>query len=181
MTSLALYAFHHQWTNRQLKSIGDETCRVPVTSSCFVIWYGSVADIQKPRRGILESFYANLYGNDPICATVAQAFLDQVQLPWMDPSLLDQLNALITATEVTSAIASLASGKAPGPDGYTSEFFYIFLYIYQLFCSNPCICLLRDPWWGPIPSLWFSNWPPKRQRPNQARLLPSVLTAQFWF
>lgn len=80
--------------------------------------FSSPKDIQS----ILERFYANLYGPDPIDATVAQAFLDQVQLPRVDPLPLDQLNVPITDMTMTSAMASLASGKAPDPDGYTLEF-----------------------------------------------------------
>lgn len=53
---------------------------------------------------------------------MAQAFLAKVKLSQIDPLHLAQLNALITTTDMKSAIASLAT---LGLDGYTSEFFKI--------------------------------------------------------
>lgn len=63
-----------------------------------------------------------LIGEDPIDMTIAQGFLDQVSLQ-IDTSLLSQVKAHITEQEISKAISTLANGKAPGPEGYTPEFY----------------------------------------------------------
>lgn len=79
----------------------------------------------------------------------AEDFLDQVSLPKVDHSHLTQLNSPVTAQEVTKAISSLASGKAPGPDSYISEF-------YKLSANSyPSIGLPWNSRGRTIPHVWL--------------------------
>lgn len=84
---------------------------------------GKLTYIPKDINQILENKSTNLYSPDPIDRDQAQDFLDQVPLPKLDQAFLKQINTPITLSEVTTAISTLANGKAPGPDGFTSEFY----------------------------------------------------------
>lgn len=44
-------------------------------------------------------------------------------LPNLSPKQLTSLNSPFTATEITRAISTLPSGKAPGPDGFSAEYY----------------------------------------------------------
>lgn len=50
-------------------------------------------------------------------------FLSKISLPSVIPDQLASLNREIIDAEVVAAIKQLALGKAPGPDGYTGEFY----------------------------------------------------------
>lgn len=77
----------------------------------------------KDINHILDRFYDNLYGPEPINEDAAQAFMDKVPLPQIDHILPAQLNSSSTKTDVTSTIVCLAYGKAWGHYRYTSEFY----------------------------------------------------------
>ena len=49
--------------------------------------------------------------------------LDTLAYPQVDGRGSGDLGAPLTISEVTEAIKSLQSGKSPGPDGYSTEFF----------------------------------------------------------
>lgn len=71
----------------------------------------------------LETFYANLYAQEPIDPCKVAKWLQLSPLPRITPDLLMTLISPITEEEILASIKGLASHKAPGPDGYTSEFF----------------------------------------------------------
>lgn len=52
----------------------------------------------------------------------AEALLAKVRLPQHTLAHLEALNAPIYLEDIYSTIKSLASDKAPGPDGYTAKF-----------------------------------------------------------
>lgn len=94
-------------------------CKGPNTSTPITALKdgsGNLTTLPKNINLNLEQFYASLYGHDPIDKATALSFLDKIPLLTIDNTLLSQLNALISLTEITSAIKSLALGKAPGPD-----------------------------------------------------------------
>lgn len=80
-----------------------------------------LATTPKDINLILEKFYESLYGPDPI--NESTAFLNKVPLPIIDDKLLTQLNAPLSLEEFTHTIKSLSPGKAPVPDGYTSDLY----------------------------------------------------------
>lgn len=50
-------------------------------------------------------------------------FLDQVCLPKASADMLETLNAEVTEAKIGLTISTLGLGKAPGPVGFTSEFY----------------------------------------------------------
>lgn len=97
---------------------------------------------QSDITDILAKFYASMYSAEPTDAAAATSWLDQVDLPTIDGSLLSSLNAPISLEEITQ----LPKGKAPGPDRFTSDFYKLlvntlaltFLSVYQhIFEGHP--------------------------------------------
>lgn len=114
---------YHKFANKAGKLLA-RLCKGPHTPTHIQALkdiQGKITSVPKDINLILERFYANLYGHDPIDDTVAKDFLAQVTLPKVDQALLNQLNAPVTLVEVSSAIATLANGKNLFPDEYTSE------------------------------------------------------------
>lgn len=72
-----------------------------------------------------QTYYASLYSDDhyPQATDQGKAFLHGVQLPLASPEQLQLLNADISEEEVQNTIRGLSSGKAPGPDGFSGEFY----------------------------------------------------------
>uniref|UniRef100_A0A3P9N8A8 Reverse transcriptase domain-containing protein n=1 Tax=Poecilia reticulata TaxID=8081 RepID=A0A3P9N8A8_POERE len=56
-----------------------------------------------------------------------ETFFSKIKLPNLPEDKKKDLNAEISEAEVKRAIRSLQGGKAPGPDGLTSEFYKIFM------------------------------------------------------
>lgn len=52
-----------------------------------------------------------------------ESFFSNLTLPTPNDTQRMDLNRPITSEEVTEAVRILQSGKAPGPDGFSSEFF----------------------------------------------------------
>ncbi|XP_068089301.1 uncharacterized protein [Hyperolius riggenbachi] len=78
---------------------------------------------------IFASFYRDLYNLQYDTKTPQpspqqiEEFLSTPKLPSLSQDHLDSLNAPITALEVISLIKSLKHNKAPGPDGYSNEYY----------------------------------------------------------
>lgn len=50
-------------------------------------------------------------------------FFENLSIPHIDRSVVEELDRPITAAELSAAALSLQNGKCPGPDGYPSEFY----------------------------------------------------------
>lgn len=76
-------------------------------------------------NSIFQDFYRTLYTyqRDESNREAGMKFLSRVRLPVASPDMLGLLNADITDFEIQLTIKKLGLGKAPGPDGYTSEFY----------------------------------------------------------
>ena len=73
---------------------------------------------------IMKNYYEKLYAPDSSSnADSMLNFLEGLSLPSLSDADRNILGKSITPEEVTEAITSMQSGKAPGPDGYGPEFF----------------------------------------------------------
>lgn len=71
-----------------------------------------------------RAYYAELYSSQvKVTAQETQAFLQNIPFSQISESKLVNLEATLTADEITSAIASLAPTKAPGLDGLPLDFY----------------------------------------------------------
>ena len=53
-------------------------------------------------------------------------FLEKYNLPKLNQEKIEDLNRLITSTEIKTIIKNLPTNKSPGPDGFTREFYQKF-------------------------------------------------------
>ena len=54
------------------------------------------------------------------------AFLEKYNLPRLNQEELENINRLITSTEIETVIKNLPTNKSPGPDGFTGKFYQAF-------------------------------------------------------
>lgn len=95
---------------------------------------------QDIKKAILQ-YYSSLYATEPIDKKAAQALLENISIPMITPSQLETLNAPICLPEISYTICSLAPSKAPGPDGFTGEFYKTFRNI-----AEPSLKVYNDIW-----------------------------------
>ena len=60
---------------------------------------------------------------DKYCTEEMENFLKTYSHPVLNQEEIDQLNTLITRSEIEYAIKTLLKNKSPGPEGFTGEFF----------------------------------------------------------
>ena len=53
-------------------------------------------------------------------------FLEKYNLPKLNQDQIENLNRLITSTEIETVIRNLPANKSPGPDDFTAEFYQKF-------------------------------------------------------
>lgn len=71
-----------------------------------------------------KSFYSQLYKSEsPNDETQLTTFLDELIMPKISPNDSMMLDTALTLAEIREVIHSMNSGRSPGPDGYTVEFF----------------------------------------------------------
>lgn len=90
------------------------------------------AQIKQHKFYPLKAYYSTLNNlkddsvmTQPTDSGVA-SFLNSLQLPQLTKHHLDNLNAPFSVQEIEKAIISLPNGKAPGPDGFSGEYYKIF-------------------------------------------------------
>ena len=49
-------------------------------------------------------------------------FLERYNIPSLNQEELENMNILITSTEIETVIKKLPTSKSPGPDGFTGKF-----------------------------------------------------------
>lgn len=82
-------------------------------------------DIQSIKSSF-NDFYTQLYTSENPSESDIRMFLEKVSLPSISEDDKEQLNSPFTSEEVLQAIMSLPSGKTPGLDGYSVEFYKAF-------------------------------------------------------
>lgn len=68
----------------------------------------------------IKKIYSSRSLNDDL---VVKDFLDSCDLPTLVQEDRNALNAELTVSEILDTIKTMKCGKAPGPDGYSSEFY----------------------------------------------------------
>ena len=63
-------------------------------------------------------------------------FLEKYNFPKLNQEEIENLNRLITSTEIKTVIKNLPTNKSPGPNGFTGEF-------YQKFREQLALILLK--------------------------------------
>lgn len=71
-----------------------------------------------------SEYYTSLYMSDNPCPP--NDILDNIVFPQVSEDEAKMLGAPITTAEVLNAVKSLQSGKSPGPDGFTAEYYKCF-------------------------------------------------------
>lgn len=81
----------------------------------------------KEINSAFKQFYQDLYSSQ---ANYSQAeidlFLDKIQFPNITQDQQELLEGPLTTAEILQAIKSLQNGKAPGPDGFSCDFYKAF-------------------------------------------------------
>ncbi|KAJ0009052.1 hypothetical protein NQD34_016467 [Periophthalmus magnuspinnatus] len=113
---------------------------------------GQVIDSREKIKECFGKFYQELYTQPPAANEKSiDRFLSGLELPKIQDSQNEMLVKPITIKEVNLAITKLKSGKSPGSDGYTGEW-------YKCLRANLTPLLLRTFNWvlqtGEIPPSW---------------------------
>lgn len=112
---------------------------------------GEVAIHSKEKIKVFESFYKHLYNSAEPDGFSIECFLTKIEVPKITDYHRQGLNNPITAQEIDWAIDNLKSGKAPGTDGLSSEFYKAFRdflapYIKKLFVYCTQLDKIPDTW-----------------------------------
>lgn len=79
---------------------------------------------QKGINDRFKSFYKDLYTSEINDREQVKKFFDNLEIPFLEEA--DRLEGPITAREIEKVIQNMKTGKAPGPDGFPSEFYKTF-------------------------------------------------------
>lgn len=75
-----------------------------------------------------RAFYSTLYTSEvSVDNSKMIIFLDNLSIPTISKDLASDLDRGIDLTEIATAIRSMQSGKMPGPDGYSTDFYKKFV------------------------------------------------------
>ena len=58
--------------------------------------------------------------------SILKVVLEIHNLPRLNQKEIENMNRLITSTEIETVIKNLSTNKSPGPDGFTGEFYQTF-------------------------------------------------------
>ena len=119
---------YHEYGNKRSRLLAYQLKkeRTENTIKCMRNTAGQLKyDTQSIKSSFLD-FYAQLYASENPSETDIHRFLEKVSLPSISDDQKEQLSAPFTSEEVLQAIKSMPSGKTPGLDGYSVEFYKTF-------------------------------------------------------
>lgn len=119
---------YHEYGNKPSKFLAYQLKkeRAESTIKCTRNAAGQLKyDTQSIKSSFLD-FYKQLYASENPFATDIHRFLEKISLPSISEDEKEQLSAPFTPEEVLQAIKSMPSGKTPGLDGYSVEFYKAF-------------------------------------------------------
>ena len=76
-------------------------------------------DIQR----IIRDYYKQLYANKMDNLEEMDKFLERYNLLGLNQEEIENMNRLITSTEIETVVKKLLTNKSPEPDGFTDEFY----------------------------------------------------------
>ena len=77
----------------------------------------------KEIQRIIRDYYQQLYANKMDNLEEMDKFLEEYNFPKLNQEEIENLNRLITSTEIKTIIRNLPTNKSPGPDGFTADFY----------------------------------------------------------
>ena len=81
------------------------------------------AEIQR----MIRDYYEQLYGKKMDNLEEMDRFLEKFNLSTLNQEEIEIMNNPITSTAIEAVIKNSPKNKSPGPDGFTGEFYQIFL------------------------------------------------------
>ena len=85
---------------------------------------GELATSPEIINDTFKAYYSNLYtSQSPTDDSNMMAFLDSLDFPSVTFSQAEELDQPLTREEIVESISLIQSGKAPGPDGYSIDFY----------------------------------------------------------
>lgn len=115
----------HKFGNRPGKMLSylKKEAYTPISIPKMKNHKGDIVTNRKAINDIFKKFHQNLYLEPHSDKEEIKRYLINTPLPTISTIQLDSLNAPRTETEIHMTISQLAKNKAPGPDGYTREFY----------------------------------------------------------
>ncbi|KAL9983775.1 hypothetical protein ACROYT_G006002 [Oculina patagonica] len=95
----------------------------------IAITEGYVTNDEKKIMEEIKSFYENLYGSSKNATNeVFQEFTDSISqhIPMLSQDQCNEIEGVLTLDECWAALKSMGTGKSPGEDGFTVEFYRCF-------------------------------------------------------
>lgn len=127
-----LKASSYSTSNKAGKRLAQRLKGQRIKSKIPTLFYSQSTDTLTNPQDIANAFsdyYSKLYNikNDHTTYQPSPEdinnFLQQIKLPTLTDSQLSSLNEPFSEREILHTISSLPSGKAPGPDGLTGEYY----------------------------------------------------------
>ena len=75
---------------------------------------------------MIRDYYQQLYVTKMDNLEEMGKLLEKYNFPKLNQEEIENLNRLITSTEIETVIKNLPANKSPGPDGFTAEFYQKF-------------------------------------------------------
>lgn len=90
--------------------------------------YNKLITNKNETNEVFRTFYSELYTSQgPVDKGKIESFFSSINMPSLTEAQRDSLEGDISIEEIQQAIMSLSSGKAPGNDGFTSDFYKKFM------------------------------------------------------
>ena len=87
---------------------------------------GQVTTDTAETQRIMRGYYKQLYANKMDNLEEMDKFLEKHNLLKLNQEEIENINRLITSTDIETVIKNLPTNKSPGPDAFTGEFYQTF-------------------------------------------------------
>ena len=87
---------------------------------------GAITTDNTEIQRIVRDYYQQLYASKMDNLEEMEKFLEKYNFPKLNQEEIENLNRLITSTEIETVTRNLPANKSPGPDGFTAEFYQKF-------------------------------------------------------